>query len=355
MRLLASVLVLALPVLAACSEASTSVRPAPAPRTFAMGWAPTPPRLTTESVLATAASMASVSEYALIQRPVPWARLLAGDTLENVVEEEAQLTDFLRQQYDLKIVWLVDPLNGLDRKQETAELVAAGRSIREPEIRDMHVAWTLAIVERVEPEYLGLASEVNTLGAHGDPALYDSIVSLVNEIAPEARAIDPGTQVFVSFQVDDAWDLLLPNGFDHFALIDDFDLDALGLSSYPSFVFDAPAEIPDDYFQRFRDHTDLPLLMVEGGWSSETVPWGGGSVAEQAEFFRRFETLLDGVDARLWVFLLYADLDLEEWPLEPADREALENFAHMGIVDTGLQPKSAYSVWERIFRRSLAP
>lgn len=345
--------VLLLALSPACADSPAATEPAPEPRTFAMGWAPTPPRLDSESVLATAASMARVSEYALVQRPVPWARLLAGDTLANVLEEEAQLADFLRQRYGLEIVWLVDPLDGLDRRQETRELVEAGRSIREPEIRDMHVAWTLAVVERVEPEYLGLASEVNTLGAHGDPALYDTIASVINEIAAEARTIHPETRVFVSFQVDDAWDLLLPTGFDHFALIDDFDVDALGLSSYPSFVFDDPSEIPDDYFRVFRDHTDLPLLMVEGGWSSEPVPWGGGSVVEQAEFFRRFETLLDGVDARLWVFLLYADLDLEQWGLEPDDRAVLENFAHMGIVDTDLQPRSAYTVWARIFGRPL--
>lgn len=76
-------------------------------------------------------------------------------------------------------------------------------------------------------------------------------------------------------------------------------------------------------------------------------------MVEQAEFFRRFETLLDGVDGRLWVFLLYADLDLERWELEPDDRAVLENFAHMGIVDTDLQPRSAYTVWARIFGRPL--
>ena len=46
-----------------------------ATRPYAMGWAPTPPLATVESLIATAQSLAAVSEYTLVQRAVPWARL----------------------------------------------------------------------------------------------------------------------------------------------------------------------------------------------------------------------------------------------------------------------------------------
>ncbi|MCZ6825863.1 MAG: hypothetical protein O7E50_09280, partial [Gemmatimonadetes bacterium] len=127
----------------------------------------------------------------------------------------------------------------------------------------------------IRPAHYGLASEINTLAAHGDPVLYAELVDLNNTLAPQIRAIAPGAQVFVSFQVDDAWNLFpLPGpSIDHFALIDDFDLDVLGLSSYPVFVWETPDQIPDTYFSRFRDATDLPLILVEGDGAPKT--WAG--------------------------------------------------------------------------------
>jgi hypothetical protein len=321
-----------------------------------MGWGLTSPQPTEESIIATAQAMAEVAEFAIIQQPVPWTRLFAGEELADLVAEMKGLADFL-QALGLEIVFLVDPLDGLNRTAEPPELTDAGRSILEPEIRAIHEAYTLAIAREIGPAYFGLASEINTLGAHGDPLLYAELVDLINTLGPRIRAIEPSSQVFVSFQVDDAWNLFpFPEQIDQFALVDDFDIDALGLSSYPVFVWESPADIPDNYFSRFREVTDLPLILVEGGWSSENVGGlQGTSEVEQAEFFRRFEELMDGVDSPLWVFLIYADFDVASFGLPP-DREAtLSLFSFMGIVDSELRPKPAFDVWDEIFARPLIP
>jgi hypothetical protein len=318
-----------------------------------MGWSVTPPRLTTESVLATAELVVELGEVTLMQSAPPWSRILAGDPLDELVEEPGGLADYMRALGTEDIVFVVDPLDGLDRRREPLELVEAGRSILEPEIRALHEEWVRTVVRRIQPGYLGLASEINTLGAHGDPTRYVALVDMINDMAAEVRALQPGIQVFVSFQVDDAWNLLIPDGADHFALIDDFDIDALGLSSYPVFVFEEPALIPDDYFSRFQQHTDLPLILVEGGWSSGATAWGSGTPVEQAAFFRRFEQLLDSVDGALWVFLIPADLALDGWGLSAERESTLSNFATMGILDEALQPKPAYEEWVRILGRPL--
>lgn len=319
-----------------------------------MGWSVVPPRATQASFFSATQAAAMVSDVAIIQQPVPWAQLLAGAPMDSLVEDRAGIADYLRGLGE-KIVFLVDPLDGLDRTKETPELVAAGRSIREPSIRAMHETWVRDIAARVHPEWFGLASEINTLAAHGDRALYDSLVSLVDTLAPEVRALSPGTKVFVSFQVEDAWGYFGGSGMDQFALIKDFDIDALGLSSYPVFVFASPADIPDDYLQRFRQATSLPLIMVEGGWSSENSAVFQSTPQEQAAFFRRYETLLDGAGARLWVMLVFADLDIPSLGLPPDRAAGLAPFAHMGIVDSDLNPKPAYDVWKQIFQRPRTP
>ena len=119
-------------------------------------------------------------------------------------------------------------------------------------------------------------------------------------------------------------------------------------------MLDDPSEIPADFLARFDQATTRPLLLVEGGWSSEVAGGTNGTPAEQADFFRRMSALLDGVRAEAWVFLLYADPDLDSYDLPP-DREAgFANFSRMGIVDIELRPKPATAVWDSVFARPLA-
>lgn len=328
------------------------------PRTYAMGWGPTPPVFNTASILATAQAMSSVSEYALVQREVPWAQLLAGATIAQILDTDQPFIDYLRS-LGMKIVYLVDPLDGLDRTKEPPSLVAAGRSLLEPQILAIHEAWVRAVAQRFHPEYFGLASEINTLAAHGSTALYSTIVGMVNTLTPDIHTLDPGAKVFVSFQVEDAWQLpgFPASPVDQFKLIGDFNIDALGLSSYPSFQFAHPAAIPANYYQRFAQATSLPLIQVEGGWSSAISAWGGGTPVDQAMYVARIGALLDGVRAKLWVMLFYADLNLADpsWNVPPDRQAILQNFATMGITNTALAPKPAYWDWKRLFERPLLP
>jgi hypothetical protein len=321
------------------------------PRSYAMGWAPSAPRADQALLLAVIDSMTTVGEVAIVQQPVPWTQLLAGASMDSLVEDRGGLADYLRVK-GMDVVWLVDPLQGLDRRKEDKQLVDAGRSILEPEIRAMHEDWVRGIAERVKPEWFGLASEINTLAALGDPDLYAGLVDMVDELAPEIRALSPGTRVFVSFQADQALGRLGDPVIDHFALIDDFDIDALGLSSYPGFAgFDTPADIPEDYLDPFMDATDLPLAVVEGGWSSEDTRWASSTPQEQAAYFDRYEVILDRIDARLWLGLTPTDLDVEALDLPPDQAQGLSNFAHMGIWDVDLERKPAYDSWARIHDR----
>lgn len=332
----------------------TPTPPTAPARTFVMGWSPGPPRLDIDLFFQVVDSLTQVAEATILQQPVPWPELLAGAPMDSLVEDRGVLADFLRLK-GFQIVFLVDPLDGLDRRKEDPELVALGRSILEPEIRALHEEWVRRIASRVHPRWFGLASEINTLAAVGDPVLYAAVLDLVNTLAPQVRQLSPGSSVFVSFQADQANGRLGDPIIDHFALIDDFDIDALGLSSYPVFAFAAPADVPDDYFTPFDDATNLPLLYVEGGWSSENVPWGSGSPQAQADYFKRYESLLDGIGAELWVMLTFTDLDIPSFGLPPDRALTLSNFAFMGILDTELRRKPSYAEWARIFDRPLSP
>ncbi len=343
------------PALAADSS-STPVRP------FRMGWFFQPPQPTPQSVVKTSPVMAGFSDAILIQREVPWKRLLAGDSMETIAEEEYDGVVKFLTGLGIHVSLLVDPLDGLDRTREGNEMRASGRSLKEPEIRAIHEQWVKFLAARYKPEFLGLASEINSLAARGDPELYAAVKLMCDRLAPRIREISPETRVFVSFQVDEAWARVpgLPSRVDHFELTRDFDIDVLGLSSYPSFFFEDPSDIPPDYFSKLMVASGKPVLVAEGGWSSD--PAGTGETAEslaaQARFMERFFVLVDSVQPELVILLLFADLDLEAWKaVAPpnSDPERVRPFTSMGLAHADLSPKPALNIWASIFKRPYAP
>jgi len=343
------------PALAADSS-STPVRP------FRMGWFFQPPQPTPQSVVKTSPVMAGFSDAILIQREVPWKRLLAGDSMETIAEEEYDGVVKFLTGLGIHVSFLVDPLDGLDRTREGSEMRASGRSLKEPEIRAIHEQWVKFLAARYKPEFLGLASEINSLAARGDPELYAAVKLMCDRLAPRIREISPATRVFVSFQVDEAWARVpgLPSRVDHFKLTRDFDIDVLGLSSYPSFFFDDPSDIPPDYFSRLMVASGKPVLVAEGGWSS--APAGKGetpeTLAAQARFMERFFVLVDSVQPELVILLLFADLDLEAWKtVAPAnsDPERVRPFISMGLAHDDLSPKPALNIWAAVFNRPYVP
>src|SRR5262249_16314979 len=149
-----------------------------------------------------------------------------GDSFDAIIDDEyVGLVNYLRG-HGLKIVLLVDPLDGLNRRDEAQEAVKSGVTLLDAGMRATHEACVKAPVARIKPEYLGLASEINTLAAHGNPQPYADIKAMANELAPQLRQLSPASRIFVSYQVEDAWGNppFPASPIDQFALTRDFDV-----------------------------------------------------------------------------------------------------------------------------------
>ncbi len=368
-----AVLGLAMSVLAACSDAGAATQSrlvlpslaadsaAPHVRTYGMGWFVAAPEPTVEAVIATVQAMAMSGDYVLIQREVPWDRILAGQTMEQAATEDYdELIAFVRGN-GLRLAMLVDPLNGLDRRQEGELLTAAGRSLLEPEILGLHEEWVRLVAGRYKPDYLGLASEINSLAELGSLALYERIREMANHLAPQIRSLSPGTKVFISVQADEAWGkipLTPVRPVDHFNLANEFDIDVLGVSSYPSFFFQDPSEIPLDYYQRFRLASGKPIIQAEGGWASAGTPSDPRFTPEkQVSYIRRLFDILDAAEAELVILLIYADLDLSHpgWGPGVNVGPGLGVFATMGLATQSFEAKPALQHWRERFRWTRRP
>ena len=343
------VAVLGAAILGGCSKGrETPTGPAPAVRSWRMGFSAIPPRPDFATQIATLDLWTRRADAAIIHVEPPWDSLLAGTRPDSIVRRQLLgLADFYRGKH-LELVFTLDATNGLDRASESAALVAAGRSIAEPAVQRLYRDFAVAVDTLLHPTYFGLAAETNLIRAAAPAALYAAVVQMANAVAADVRARDAAVKLYVSVQVETAWGRL--GGSNAYIGISsdlaDFPFaQVIGLSSYPYLGgFAEPEDLPIDYYARL---TGKPELVVEGGWPSDSAGAIASSPAKQARYLRRQAELLDRADALAVFQLTFTDLDPAYFP----PGSILPLFATLGLVDANLTPKLALATWDSAFAR----
>lgn len=343
--------------LASCSNDDSPTAPAGPTRTYRMGFSGIPPKPDVAIVLAGIDLWSLRADAALVLSEPPWDSLLAGWPADSLVRElQLGLVNYYRSKGH-RIVVSIDPTNGLDRSSDAAPLVAAGRSLTEPSVQALYRAYVTAMDTILKPDYLGIASETNLVRAAAPGALYAALVQVANDAAADVRAVDPAVRLFASVQVETAWGRLGGSGAYAGIAQDRADfpfMDALGLSSYPYLGgFTDPDSLPIDYYDRLDEGAPIPMLVIEGGWTSESL--AGGSIPSTPEKQRRYivrhAEILDRARAAGWFQITFTDLDSTFFP----PGTILPFFAYNGLVDKDLNPKPALSAWDAVFARRRTP
>jgi hypothetical protein len=294
------------------------------------------------------------AEMAAIHEDVPWADLLGGMTPDAILErDKVQLVDYLRSK-GLQLYFMADPTDGLSRAEEASALRTANRSLSEPAIQRLYRDYVLAVVRKLQPQYLGLAAETNLIRAAAPSALYAAVKQAANAAAADLRAVGYGGKILSTVQVETAWGVL--GGTGPFVGIDTDMIDfaftqVLGLSSYPYFAYAQPESIPGDFYSRLLGARNLPVMVLEGGWSSGTAGTVVSSAGLQARYITRHAQLLDSVNAQAVVQLMFADLDLSSF--KPPFPVNLPLFIQNGLTDSNFVAKPALAVWDALHARSL--
>jgi hypothetical protein len=318
-----------------------------------MGFSHIPPSPNQTTAVASIEMWRKRADAAVMHMNVQWAAMLGGKSATDAARADAlELANYYRS-HDLPVVLMLDVTDGLARDKEAPELVTAGRSITEPAIQRLYRDYVLAIADVVRPTHIGLVAETNLIRAAAPRAVYDALVRMTNDAAADLRARGVTTPLYVSVQVETAWGRLAGNGSGAYVGIDedirDFPfISALGLSSYPYLAgYRTPEEIPDDYYTRVVGNRSLPVMVVEGGWTSGAVPGLQSSPEMQARYIRRHAALLETAHATAVFQLTFTDLDVSAIPQPPGS--ILPIFAALGMVDTALRPKPALAVWDSVF------
>ncbi len=327
-------------------------------RRTAYGFFPSPPQGTLESVLNHFADLGEHADFILIQPNVPWSDFkedLEGDS-QSRTDLRNQIT--LARQNGLDWIFVVDPLNGLNRQEFFDLPLLWEASFGNPDVRNAFANFTLWIVREFRPRYLGLASEINTyMDAHPDDV--ENYLSLYREVYDRVKAEAPYTKIFVTFQWDDLNNMFAPAAEGRPAYQTNWDqveafeprLDLWVISSYPYFAFNGQ-DIPEDYYTPLLERTDKPLAVAEGGWSSRDVGPIAGDEDDQMEYLQAIHDQL-GERLRFWVYLLLNDFDLDSYAeamqdqgRDPADVDTLRMFSAVGLREWDGTPKPALELWD---------
>lgn len=347
------------PLLAALGSCSVSSNPGPPPpaptptRTWEMGFSPNPSRPDAATLLRGVDQWSTRSELAAIHDEMPWTDLLAGQSAEAILaRDKVPLVTYLRGK-GLQLMFVADLTDGLSRGEEAPQLRKLGRSISEPGVQRVYQDYVLAAARILRPEILALAAETNLTRALA-PSLYAAEVQAANAAAADLHGAQSPATLVVSVQVETAWGWQTGSGaFVGIATdLADFPfLQMLGLSSYPYFAYAQPEDLPPDYYSRLLAGRSLPALVTEGGWASATAGNIISTPEKQARYLASHARLLDSINARGLIQLLYADIDLSSWPSPiPAN---LPLFTSIGLTDSDFHAKPALTAWDSLHSRKL--
>ncbi len=364
-RFLFATLVLTLTVLACGEQVPVTPFPTPENTVFdsgrtAYGFFPSPPEVSLESVLQHFKDMGEHADFVLFQHPIPWQ-----DFAESADCVSQQCTDIRNQmtlavQNGLEAIYVVDPLNGLNRREFLGLPPGWEASFANPQVRAAFTNYTLWLVREFRPRYLGLASEINTyMDAHPEDAanyvsLYHSVYALVKAEAPETR-------VFVTFQWEDLNNLFAlaaegrqphDTNWDQVEIFEP-NLDVWAISSYPFVAFPSGADIPADYYTPLLSRTSKPLAVAEGGFTSRPNPPLPGSEQSQVDYLNAIHSQIGGERLAFWVYLLLNDFDMDSYAkamrqqgLTDENIDTLGFFASVGLREFDGTPKPALEVWD---------
>jgi len=365
--LLAAFLMLFLAVLA-CSSSGPVATPGPIPslarspfdlgRTL-YGFFPSPPEVSVQSVIDTYKAIGQHGDVVLLQQNVPWA-----DFVKATDGASASLTDIhnqyiLAHQNGLEVIFVVDPLNVLNRSQFQGLPFTWKASFANPQVRTAFTNFTLRIVREFHPRYLGLASEINTY-ADTHPEDFPNFLSLYRSVYDQVKAEAPDTHIFVTFQWEELNNLIpgvangrTPRQVD-WNQVEIFEprLDVWAISSYPFVVYQRGTDIPADYYTPLLKRTSKPLAVAEGGYSSAPVGQATGTPQDQVDYLNAIHSQIGGNRLAFWIYLLINDFNLDSYAKimngrgQNADVNTLGMFASVGLTRSDRTPKPALTLWD---------
>jgi hypothetical protein len=167
---------------------------------------------------------------------------------------------------------------------------------------------------------------------------WENFRTLYAEAYAAVKRASPDTQVTVTLQYEDL-QALLPRDDVHFPewqLVRAFEpIDFVSISTYPSFAFADPAQIPPKYYSQLTAFTDKPIAIAEMGFASDSAAAGEDA---QAAFLER---ALDEAEERSMLFAVWFAI----WDPAYARDTEYGAFESIGLIRSDDTKKPSWQPW----------
>ena len=302
----------------------------------------------------TFATAARHADLVSIARVPPWEDFFPGAEVSEETHALMRLERDLLRQYDLSLLFAIDPTDGAVQRTRVAGLPEGSDTeagfLRE-DVQEALVAYAIYIATNYEPEYLAVGVEINMLRARA-PGQFVGFLKAYAKVYDAVKSIRPETKVFPTFQLEDLLGRLTQEHPPQWGAIDAFQgrIDALAFSTYPylSSSIRLVREIPEDYYTQLRERYIGEILISEAGYASASIEGHSwvGSEREQEEFLT---LLLEHAEAN--------DFSAVVWGAERDPVQSRQGGAAV-LNDVGLRysdgsDKLAWAVWQEWARRPL--
>jgi hypothetical protein len=288
-------------------------------------------------------------ELILIQRTPPWEEFRPGGVISTDTVEMTREEKRLTEENGLKIFAAVDPLDSADRGRLASlpeDMADAG--FGDQRVRSAFIAYAQYLALNLKPRYMALGMEVDLYEA-ARPDDFDNFVSLYFEAYDAVKDVSPETLVFPTFQMEAIQNLFSQSGQSgsaglptrwHLMLQFEPKVDVMAVTTYPSFVFATPEDIPPDYYDQLRHYTDAPIAIAAMGYSSGQGRNGinEGTEEDQEAFLRRVFQDAQRLNMAFVVWFASADPPFMQEP-------PLDLLQHIGLYRADGSPKPAWDVW----------
>ncbi len=319
------------------------------------GFFPSPPKVTVRSILRHYKVLGNHADVILYQMEIPWEDFPDSPEAESEKIQELRGQMMLADREGLEKIFVIDPLNGLNRREFKNLPPSWEASFADPRVRASYKNFALRILREFKPAYLGLASEINSY-QDAYPEDFPNYLNLYHEVYASLKAESPDINLFVTFQWEDLnnlWNQPEEEGFapgvtkwNQIELFEP-DLDLWAISTYPYITFSSGEDIPADYYSRLLERTDKPLAVSEGGWISKDYGHLTATPQDQTAYLEAIHNQI-GERLAFWIYLLARDISIESYRALTSERdlETLRFFTTVGLITEAGRPKPALKVWD---------
>lgn len=322
------------------------------------GFFPTPSEVSLKSIFDLYKDLGQHADVVLLQQNIPWKEFVPSVDVESQAITDIHNQYILAHQNNLEVIFIVDPLNGLNRSEFYGLPSGWQASFANPDVRKAYTNYTLRIVRQFKPQYLGLASEINTY-ADVYQKDFENYLSLYQEVYDLVKAEAPDTQIFVTFQWEELNNLIHEVAGErqpyqiNWQQIEIFEprLDAWVISSYPFVAFPRGADIPPDYYTPLLTRTHKPLAVAEGGLPGQDTNGRPGDPQDQIAYLNAIHNQI-GERLSFWIYLLFNDINIKSYAhlmkkqSHDQDVDTLGWFVYVGLRSANGEPKPALEVWD---------